>query len=152
MFWFNSNQVWPWQFDKFPSGATSQISHLKSLIGDTAQPITWLMSPKRATAPPSPTLPWPLCLVPRPRIDNLETGLSRNQTWMMDGFTAQWPLSLSSGLKSMPVIRALRHCSPWYVHRRPYLWQEEVWVITKDKPRQNHAPHLVKHNLQCISL
>lgn len=151
MFWFNSNQVWPRQCNEFPSGVTSQISHLESLIGDTAQLTTWLMSPEWATAPPSPFLPWPLCFVPRPRVDNLETGLSRNQTWMMDGFTAQWPLSLSSGPKSMPAIRALRHCSPWYVHRGPYLWQEEVWVITKDKPRQNHAPHLVKHNLQCIS-
>lgn len=150
MLW--SDQTPQRQFNGFPSGRTSQISHHKSFVGDSAQLITWSASPKRATAPPSPTLARPLCFVPRPRADNLETGLSRNQTWMMDGFTAQWPLSLSSGLKSMPAIRDLRHCSPWYVHQRPYLWQEEVWVITKDKPRQNRAPHLVKHNLQCISL
>lgn len=42
----------------------------------------------RSSRQPNPPVASTLCDSPT-RVDNLETGLSRNQTRMMDGFTAQ---------------------------------------------------------------
>lgn len=53
------------------------------------------------------------------RVDNLEAGLNRNQTWMMNSSCAQWPLSQGTCPKSMLVIRvSLLQCSPWYVRQQ----------------------------------